>query len=131
MTSDELMKYLEERLYQWAEWYSRGNLYGLGYPPHSLEYRIMREGTLVRSTGPVPLPTNEAAEEIEALVVEMLKYNRNMALALRIHYFNRGSLRTKSKKLNISYTQFRQYVESAHHWLLGRLTSKPLRPLYY
>lgn len=130
MTSNELMKYLEERLYQWAEWYSRGNFCGLGYPPYSLEYRIMREGTLVRSTGSRPLPTNEAAEEIEALVVEMKNYNSDMALALRIHYFNRGSLRTKSKKLNISHMQYKRYVEMAHQWLTGRLTAKPLKEIY-
>lgn len=131
MTSEELMKYVEERLYQWAEWYSRSNFCGLGYPPYSLEYRIMREGTIVRSTGPRPLPCNDAAEEIESLVVEMAQQNFNMAIALRCHYFNRGSLRSKSKKLNVSYTQYRHYVELAHQWLIGRLTSKPLRPIYY
>ena len=29
---NEYMKYLEQRLSQWAEWFSHGNWYGIGYP---------------------------------------------------------------------------------------------------
>jgi hypothetical protein len=52
---------------------------------------MMREGTVTRITGPKPLQTNEAAEEIEALVKEMAEHNPKMALALRLHYFGKGS----------------------------------------
>lgn len=131
MNNDKFMKYLEERLYQWAEWYSRGNLYGLGYPPCSLEYRIMTEGTIIRSTGSRSLPTNAAAEEIENLVREMSQQNQTMALALRCQYFNRGSLRIKAKRLNISHTQFKHYVDMAHQWLAGRLSATSNKLLYY
>lgn len=122
MRNEELMDYIEERLHQWAEWFSRGNFCGLGYPPCSMEYRIMREGTVIRSTGPRPLPTNEAAEEMEALIREMAQQNINMALALRCEYFNRGSLRKKAQKLNISHTQFKNYLGMAHQWLAGRIS---------
>ncbi|GFN47425.1 hypothetical protein RINTU1_35060 [Candidatus Regiella insecticola] len=63
--------YLESRLHQWAEWYSRGNFFGLDYPSCSLEYRIMTEGNVFRRPGPKPLPNHEAAEEIECLVNEI------------------------------------------------------------
>lgn len=131
MKNDKFMKYLEERLHQWAEWYSRGNFCGLGYPPYSLEYRIMREGTVVRSTGPRSFPANEAAEEIEALVCEMAQHNRNMALALRCHYFSQGGLRTKSRKLNMSHSHYKYYVDMAHQWLSGRMSNMARRPLYF
>lgn len=131
MKNEEIIKYLEGRLYQWAEWYSCGNFYGLGYPPCSIEYRIMREGIIIRSTpGSRPLPTNDAAEEMESLVCEMAKHNNNMALALRCHYFNRGSLRSKSKKLNVSHTQYKYYIDMAHQWLAGRMSGKWLRALH-
>ena len=126
MNENKLMQYVEDRLYQWADWYSRGNLGGLGYPPYSLEYRMMREGTITRTTGPKPLPTNEAAEEIESLVKEMAEHNPKMALALRMHYFDKGSLRRKAKELNVSHSHFKYYVDLAHQWLVGRLTANPL-----
>jgi len=122
-TAEEWTVYVEERLAQWADWYSRGNLFGLGYPSISMEYRLMREGTVVRTSGKhQSLPSNEAAEEIESLVKEMSEQNVRMALVLRCHYFNHGSLRIKAKKLDISYTHYRHYVELAKQWLLGRLT---------
>lgn len=131
MTEEDLKHYLEERLYIWAEWYSRGNFYGLGYPSCSIEYRLMREGVLTRSTAPRPLPSNELAEEIEALVSEMNRYNHQMAMALRHQYFNRGSLRAKAKEMQISHMQFKRYVDMAEQWLIGRLTGQVLKPLYF
>lgn len=116
------MRHIEERLYQWADWYSRGNFYGLGYPSCSIEYRIMTEGIVSRSTAPRALPTHEAAEEIEALVKEIANYHEIMANALRCHYFVTGSLRTKAAKLKISHSHFKHYVDMAHQWLAGRLS---------
>lgn len=121
---DTFLKYVEERLHQWAEWYSRGNFYGLGYPPYTLEYRLMTEGIVVRTTGIKPLPSNEEAEEIENLIREMSWQNHNMALALRCQYFSSGALRIKAKKLKISHNQFKYYVDLGHQWLAGRLSAK-------
>jgi hypothetical protein len=122
--SEAFVKYVEERLQQWAEWYSRGNLYGLGYPPYTLEYRLMTEGIVVRSTGPRPIPSHEEAEEMENLVKEMSHQNHKMALALRCQYFSSGALRIKAKKLHISHNQFKYYVDLGHQWLAGRLSAK-------
>jgi hypothetical protein len=120
--SETFMHYLEERLYQWADWYSRGNFYGLGYPSCSMEYRMMTEGAVVRNTGPKQLPSNEAAEEMESLVKEMAEHNKTMADALRCQYFLPGSLRSKAAKLDISHSHFKHYVDMAHQWLAGRLS---------
>jgi len=125
------MKYVEERLQQWAEWYSRGNLYGLGYPPYSLEYRLMTEGIVVKSSGPKPLPYSEEAEEIEVLVKEIARQNNTIALALRCQYFGylgRRKSREHAKLLKISYARFRTYVDMGRHWLAGRL-SVPYRKI--
>lgn len=97
--NQKFIQYVEERLNQWADWYSRGNYYGLGYPSCSIEYRLMTEGYVARNNhGQRSIPVNEEAEEVEKLIREMAKQNSNMALALRCHYFTRGGFRTKAKK---------------------------------
>ncbi len=50
--------------------------------------------------------------------------NPTMTRALRFYYFQRGSLRYKAKKLAISHTQFKYYVDMAHQWLLGCLSGR-------
>ncbi|GFN46358.1 hypothetical protein [Candidatus Regiella insecticola] len=124
MNTNNFTRYLEDRLYQWAEWYSRGNFSSLGYSSCSIEYRIMTEGNVFRRSGPNPLPTHAAAEEIENWVNAMAQQNPAMARALRCYYFQRGSLRYKAKKLAISHTQFKYHVDMAHQWLLGCLNGR-------
>jgi hypothetical protein len=120
--SESFMRYLEERLCQWADWYTRGNCYGLGYPRCSVEYRILLEGVIQRNSGAKPLPSNEAAEEIENLVKQMAQYDATMAKALRCHYFVTGNLRLKSSHLKMSHSHFKHYVDMGHQWLAGRLS---------
>lgn len=117
-------KYLQYRLEQWADWYLRGNCYGIGYPSCSLEYRLLWEGHIQRSRGPRPLPSNEAAEEIEDLVKQMADYNPLLANTLRCQYFMVGTLRTRAAYLKMSHTYFKHCVDMAHQWLAGRLTAK-------
>lgn len=121
---ESFMQYLENRLEQWADWYLRGNFYGLGYPNCALEYRLLREGNIQRHSGPPRLRSNEAAEEIEDLVKQMAEYNLIMANALRCQYFMTGTLRTRAVHLKISHTHFKHYVDMAHQWLAGRLSAK-------
>ena len=65
--NDDMLEYVKQRLEKWAEWFSKGNWCGLGYPPCSLEYRLMMEGIIVRSTAPRLLGYNEETEEMEML----------------------------------------------------------------
>jgi hypothetical protein len=118
-----VLTYVEKRLIEWAEWFSWGNAYGLGYSSCSIEYRLMTEGVMTKYTGFKPIACNEAAEEIEALVVEMADQNFSMANALRGYYFMGGSLRSKAKCLKISHTQLKYAVDMAHQWLAGRLSA--------
>lgn len=122
-TKDQFIEYVEERLQQWAEWFSAGNFYGVGFPRCSIEYRIMTEGHVIRSTAEKSFQINSEAEEIEEMVNEMAIQNKNMALALRCHYFTQGSLRFKAKKAEISHMQFKYYVDMAHQWLVGRFSA--------
>lgn len=121
--NENFIQYVHERLEQWAEWYSNDNSYGLGYSNRSIEYVLMQEGAYIKSTAPKQLPSNIEAEEIEALVIEIDKQNKKMALALRIQYFGRRKSKDRSETLGISATQFRVYVDMARQWLAGRLSS--------
>lgn len=124
----EFIKYVEQRLDEWATWYSSGNSYGLGFPRRSIEHILMTEGIVPTSTKPQLLPCNEDAEEIEALVVEMGKQNNKMAYILRHHYFEPGALRAKAVCFSeihskVSYNKFKVYVDMAKQWLAGRLSA--------
>jgi hypothetical protein len=125
---EKFIKYVDQRLDQWAAWYSSGNSYGLGYPRRSMEHVLMTEGIVSRSNTPKFLPCNEDAEEIEALVVEMAKQNKKMALILRYYYFEPGALRIKAENFSanyssISWKKFKDYVDMARQWMAGRLSA--------
>ena len=119
---NKTLAYVEARLVEWADWYSRGNISGLSYPSCSIEYRIHRQGgVLIRGTGEKPSPFNKEADEIENLVKELAEQNILLANVLRCHYFNQGSLRAKARRVKVSHTQFKYYVDMAHQWVNGRL----------
>ena len=121
---DDFMNYVQQRLEHWAQWFTRGNYYGLGYKLIKLiEYVLMTVGIIVKSTLPKPLPCDEEAEEIEALIKTMCKQNEYLANTLRHYYLTNGSLREKAARLNISHVHFKYCVDMAHQWLAGRLSS--------
>ncbi len=121
---DNFMNYLEQRLEHWARWYSKGNYSGLGYHSETIEYVLMTVGVVIKSTAIQPVPCDEEAEEIEALVREMTKHNEKMAMMLRIHYFGSGLVSERAEKLGMSYGRFRVYVDMARQWLAGRLSAR-------
>ncbi len=110
------------RLEQWAEWYSRLELDGLGYSSSSIACHWGQGGRLTRSTRLPRHTTHAAAEEMEQWVLEMGQQNPLMAQALRRHYFDPSTLRKQAEQLAISHTQFKFIVDMAHQWLAGRLS---------
>ncbi len=120
--TNQFMEYVESRLHEWAEWFCKGNWYGIGYPTRSTIEKLMREGFSGKAYGPRPLPTHESAEEIEKLIMIMAKQNFDMAYALRLQYLTRGSLRAKSNAFNVSHMTFKYYVGMGKQWLAGRLS---------
>lgn len=122
MTEDRILARLYLRLEAWAEWCTRGGLWGC-YPSQSLEYRLFKG--LERSAHPgLPLcPEHPEAEEIEGWVVDLHRQNPDLAQALRVQYFHAGSTRNKAQCLRISHTQFQLRLKMAEHWLAGRLSA--------
>ncbi len=119
---DKYINYVKKRLDDWCEWYSQENSFGIGYASYTPEYQLMLLGIVNHRSSWQNFPVNCAAEEIEWLVNEMAQQNLNMATALRYYYFTDGALRTKAKKLSISHSVLKAYVDMAHQWLIGRLS---------
>ena len=119
--SDE---YVESRLEEWAEWFSRGNYSGLGYPSKTLEQRLKEGGgILVEMTGPWVPPSNRKAEEIEDLVKELAKQYPSLATVLRKKYFASSykNLRNLAKDLGMPESTFRSHIAMAKVWLSAKL----------
>lgn len=118
-----LLSYLDKRLYEWATWFSQKTPLGVGYPPQSLEYRLMTEGQITREyLGKKPMPINSDAEEIERFIQDMMAQNQEMGKILCHYYMTLGDLPHKARHLGYTEKQFRKNLECARWWLVSRLT---------
>lgn len=115
--------YIEERLIEWAAWFTKDNHGGIGYPKTS-SIRMFLEGATIgkKRKAPKPLPTHEAAEEMEAFINEMYQQKPLMASVIRLHYLDHLSIRKNAESLHISHTQFKQYISMGKQWLAGKLS---------
>ena len=115
--------YLEARLQEWAEWLRTGNFLNIGYQRQS-SIAMFSEGKSINQSGKLKttVDVNVEAEEIEKMITEMARYKPIMADCLRYHYLNQQSLRNSAKKLGVSHTQYKLYVQMAKQWLVGRVT---------
>lgn len=125
----ENQHYLENRLHQWAEWYSRKEDNGLGFPSESNEYKMQTYGNVPRGTpGPKPLPVHPAAQEVEETISMMATKNsqtEQYAAALRHYYLEgRENKRKAAKIMCVSEAQFYIFFNGALCWLDGWFTGK-------
>lgn len=118
----DFLLYVDMRLEQWADWFSRDNLFNLNFTSVTIEYRLMNEGCVINSTAPRQFKSNQDAEEIEALVKEIERYNRKVGLALRSRYFLKLPFRERAEKIGLSYSQYKVFLDYGRFWLAGRLS---------
>ena len=120
-----ILEYIEERLIEWADWFKKKEHLGVGYPPMSVEYRLMTEGHITREyLGHKPSPVHTAAEEIESLIRELSGQNLELAEVLRCHYLESGNIPFKSKRVGMSTAHYTVLLNTARWWLAARLTAK-------
>lgn len=125
--SADIILYINNRLNYWAKWYTYHGDFGLGFPHKSREGQLMDNGGLVSSGSTRNyIPSNATAEETEILVKELAKQNAKLAEALREYYFGVGNMIYKAKRLGLSTSHFKVYVDMGKYWLIGRLT--PQKP---
>lgn len=124
ISDSSMQDYVHYRLDQWADWYLRGNQYGLGYPKKNIMARLIDEGgILIKGTSHHSPSTNVQAEEIEMIVKSLAKQSQKLAEALRVQYFEQGTVPFKAKRMGLSYTQFKVHVDMAKQWVAGRLSA--------
>lgn len=115
-----ILDYINDRLCEWADWAKSGWRLGIGYPPCSLEYRLMTEGHVNREyQGLTPTPEHADAEEMEALICKMAAQHPRMAEVIRIHYLDRDSIPHKARRVGLSHTKFKGYLSMGRWWLAG------------
>ena len=116
------LKYVENRLLEWADWIKKGNGFGLGFPSKTPEQKLRESGGVwVKVIGRKSFIPHPGAEEIERFLAELAEIKRFLALIVRTHYLDLGTIVQKTKRLRVSYSQYRFQLENAKHWLLGRL----------
>jgi hypothetical protein len=120
-----ILQYLNNRLEEWGRWFSEKDNPRLDYPSTSLEYNFIKFGCLPKVTpGPQPMPVNEAAEEMEALVNVMRQQSKQgirYSDALREYYLgkDRKNYPKSARNLGISERQFHNHFKGAYMWLAG------------
>lgn len=122
--SPEIARFLNKRLEEWAEWFSRYYDDGIGYAKQSTEYKMMKYGLVAREyIGKRPLPVNDEAEEIENLIRVMAFQNTQTckyAVALREYYiYSKQNKRRTARALGVSEALLRIHLENAQLWLSG------------
>lgn len=130
LINPQILRYLNQRLEEWAEWFSRKEQLGLGYPTQSREYKLMTIGNISRENpGPKPLPVNEAAEEMENIIrimaTQSLQAKKN-AEALRGFYLQNKRKQSKcemARLRGISEGSIRRQLNGALSWLAGWFTA--------
>ncbi|MEE8057202.1 MAG: hypothetical protein V3T17_05130 [Pseudomonadales bacterium] len=121
-----VIKYICYRLREWAKWRVYDNLPNIGYPSMSVEGRLMTYGTASgkdktsqRSHRPHP-----AAEQIEDLLQEMRYYHAIEMKIISIEYLRSGTQEEKSRRMRMSASQYKTYLNLARAWLAGRLSKE-------
>lgn len=115
----------EKRLVEWAYWAKRREDGGLGYPHRSVEGRLKEDGgVLPTSNYRQQVGVDEAAEEIEQLIVELGQEGRERADALKLEYLAEEPLIIKARRMRLSRSQFIIYRDLGKAWIDGRLCVK-------
>jgi hypothetical protein len=120
--------YVKERLIEWADFYGRMQT-SIGYPPLSIEGRLMRDGgVLPRSTKSPhdPMPSNTKAEEIEAYWKELHVELPKTAKAIKAKYFApHYATRTEiARKMRLSVRVFQKRAKAGEEWFFVKLSEK-------
>lgn len=122
---DQQLQYVDYRLIQWAEWTRLNGTVGRGYPTAAIEWRILHEGAITTFvSGPERLETNVAAEEIEALMAILAKYNPKAWHVICVNYLHKGDAKAKQKAVKMGESNYRLYLLSGLNWLAGSLIQR-------
>lgn len=109
-----MIKEIDSRFLEWADWAIRRDDGGIGYRNRTIESELMEMGpNLIKGKGLRVPVVHERAEEIEKIVSSMPKKLRNVII---IKYILTGTDEIKARQNGFSYSTFRRHVDRAHEY---------------
>ena len=123
------LKYVDERLYQWACWSRQHGIY-LSYPRQNIIDKMRKEGietTALRKekngVKPIYMPTDIEEVEVALITLKNPDYWDVIKFKYLYRHLDNDCAIELSKKWNRSLTvsMFRKMLERALYWLDGRL----------
>jgi len=108
---------LKTVLKMWHDW-SKSNFESLGYNSKSIEYTLMKEGMVIKSTG-----NNEA----ENIICEQLDHAiaimpNQLKVIIKFKYLYLWINKDAAKVLGISMPSYKDRVVQSRMWLCGQLS---------
>lgn len=125
MELTHLDKQVEEMLKIWGEWAQGGKYSGIGWGPNLLETWLSTGGVRIERSGPIQMPDNPVAEEMEQHLIELKSEepdNANATILYYSEYFDDKAL--CARKLAISIRTLEYRLMYAKKFLKGRLYDK-------
>lgn len=110
---------LDAQFYGWALWYASRRDGGIGYKKQTIEYELMRTGTLIRGTGEYVPPTNEDAERMERIITRMWPEQQE---AVKWKYLRvMPNDKARAREMGVATTTYQLYLREAQQFVLGAL----------
>jgi hypothetical protein len=114
-----MIDYMNHRLVCWAEWATRRDDGGLGFPRQSHYTKAM----LSHGRGNIE-EINEAAMEIETGVLALRKARPELAAVVMEFYRKTGSAEFKARVLGVCRDTMYTRLHQAHIWIMGWLQDR-------
>lgn len=110
-------KELQTLLVRWRIW-SQSNYDSLSYSSTSIEYKLMNEGMVIRSTGNITIEDVEC----ESLDHAISKMPKRLKKIIKMKYLFKWLNKDAAKALSISMPSYKDRVVQSRMWLCGKLT---------
>lgn len=119
--------YIDLRLKDWAAWLTTPAHRSLGFPQKNLVYRMMHEGhVLIRNSSKGFEFKDSEEAEIDDAIQLLRRIEPNLAHIIYLEYLEPGTQLLKAKRMQLSVTQYRVWLDQARVWLYGYLCSHKL-----
>lgn len=115
----------KKRLTQWGNWCYQITTMGLGYSHKSVIAKLQEEGSIViLGTAKVLAPSNEQAEEMNALIEQLAEQKPQgagkpeWAKTIRIHYTMQDKdIAERIQAASLPRATYYRYLKDAQEWL--------------
>lgn len=125
-----MFEYVEQQLEVWAAWVHDGGnaAVGRGYPKHSVEGRVIKQGGLVAGTAVSVVSDHPEAERMDMLLARLGLRHPDPATVVRLWYLNENmDCKRLAHILKVGETTIKTWRRIGLSWLDGRLDECEVR----